>query len=73
MVNVQRAHDVVFDSVRFAENRRSDDTFHALHADITLTHSVFADANGDAVDLDLSTGQIPTTSSKAVGVMPSTS
>ena len=39
MVNVQRAHDVVFDSVRFAENRRSDDTFHALHADITLTHS----------------------------------
>ena len=58
MVNVHRVRDVIFDSVLFLRNRRSDDAFHALHADITLTNSRFVDANGDAVDLDLSAGEI---------------
>jgi hypothetical protein len=58
MVNVHRARGVVFDSVYFVENRRSDDTFHALHSTVTLTNSRFDRANSDAVDFDVSDGEI---------------
>jgi hypothetical protein len=58
MVNVHRAAGVVFDSVLFRENRRSDDTFHALHAGVDLTNSRFVRANSDAVDYDVSSGAI---------------
>ncbi|MFN0178752.1 MAG: right-handed parallel beta-helix repeat-containing protein [Gemmatimonadales bacterium] len=58
MVNVHRARGVVFDSVGFIENIRSDDTFHALHSEVTLTNSRFVRANSDAVDFDISTGEI---------------
>lgn len=58
MVNVHRARGVVFDSVGFIENLRSDDTFHALHAEVTLTNSRFIRANSDAVDFDISSGEI---------------
>ncbi len=58
MVNVHLARGVVFDSVTFRENLRSDDTFHALHSEIDLVRSRFIKANSDAADLDISTGQI---------------
>ena len=58
MVNVHRAEGVVFDSVLFRSNRSSDDAFHALHSEITLTNSRFVDVNTDAVDLDISTGEL---------------
>ena len=58
MVNVHRASDVVFDSVHFLRNRRSDDAVRALHADVTLVNCRFVDANTDAVDFDFSTGEI---------------
>ena len=58
MVNVHGARDVVVDSTRFVRNLRSDDTFHALHADVALTNCVFEDANSDAVDYDQSSGEI---------------
>ena len=58
MVNVHRAEGVVFDSVLFRNNRRSDDAFHALHSEVTLMNSHFLDVNTDAVDLDISTGEL---------------
>ena len=58
MVNVHQATGVVIDSAAFIDNVRSDDTFHALHADVSLTNSRFVRANSDAVDYDLSTGLI---------------
>ena len=58
MVNVHRADAVVFDRVLFRENLRSDDTFHALHSHVDLTNSTFIDANSDAVDYDVATGEI---------------
>ena len=58
MVNVHRARGVVVEHATFQDNVRSDDTFHALHADIVLKDSRFLRANSDALDLDLSTGVI---------------
>jgi hypothetical protein len=58
MVNVHGARQVVFDSVLFLRNRRCDDTFHALRADVALVNSRFVEANSDAVDYDISTGEI---------------
>jgi len=58
MVNVHRAHDVVFDHVTLHDNVRSDDTFHALHSTVTISHSQFLRANGDAIDFDISGGSI---------------
>jgi len=58
MVNVHRARDVLFDAVRFEHNLRSDDTFHVLHGEVTLINSRFVEANSDAVDFDISTGEI---------------
>jgi parallel beta-helix repeat protein len=58
MVNVHRARGVVFDSVLFMRNRRSDDTMHFVHSEFTMTNSRFVEANGDALDLDISTGLI---------------
>jgi len=58
MVNVHRARDVSFAHVEMADNLRSDDTFHALHAEVTLRDCRFARANGDAVDYDHSDGEI---------------
>jgi hypothetical protein len=58
MVNVHRATRVVFDSVTFRANRRSDDTFHALHSEVALLRSRFVAANSDAVDFDISSGEI---------------
>ena len=58
MVNVHRAEGVLFEHSRFADNRRSDDTFRALHSDVRLLSSVFERANSDAIDFDLSRGEI---------------
>jgi len=58
MVNVHRARDVVFDAVTFRDNRRSDDTFHGLHSRVTVRNSRFLRANSDALDLDLSEGDL---------------
>jgi len=58
MVNVHRARGVVVEHSVFQDNLRSDDTFHALHAEITLRDSRFLRANSDAVDLDISSGLI---------------
>ncbi len=58
MVNVHWATDVRFDRVVFADNVRSDDTLHALHAEVTVSESRFERANSDAVDYDLSRGAI---------------
>jgi parallel beta-helix repeat protein len=58
MVNVHRARGVVFDRITFRDNLRSDDTFHALHAHVDITNSRFIRANSDAVDYDISSGDI---------------
>jgi len=58
MVNVHRAHDVLFDHVFFHDNVRSDDTFHALHSSVTIRNSRFENANGDAIDFDISSGTL---------------
>jgi parallel beta-helix repeat protein len=58
MVNVHRAADVEFRQVEFADNVRSDDTFHALHAEVHVVDSRFRNTNGDAVDYDYSVGTI---------------
>ncbi len=58
MVNVHRARGVVIRHAEFIDNLRSDDSFHALHADVTLHDCRFERANGDAIDFDYSTGAI---------------
>ncbi|MGH7476601.1 MAG: right-handed parallel beta-helix repeat-containing protein [Longimicrobiales bacterium] len=58
MTNVHWARDVVFTRAEFQDNLRSDDTFHAMHADVVLEQCSFARANGDAIDYDYSAGAI---------------
>lgn len=58
MINVHRADNVVFDHVSFIRNVRSDDTFHVLHGDVDLLNSHFIGGNSDAVDYDISTGDL---------------
>lgn len=59
MVNVHRADGVIFEHAIFRDNVRSDDTFHALHAiGIVIRDSRFIRANSDAVDFDISNGEI---------------
>ncbi len=58
MVNVHHVQGVLFDSVTFRENLRSDDAMHALHANVRIQHSRFLRANSDALDLDIATGEI---------------
>jgi parallel beta-helix repeat protein len=58
MVNLHRTRGVLLDHSVLRDNLRSDDTFHALHADFTLQDSHFLRANSDAIDLDISTGLI---------------
>jgi hypothetical protein len=58
MVNVHRARNVVFDSVKLSRNRVGEDAFHALHADVALTNSQLLDSNAVAIDFDASTGEI---------------
>ncbi len=61
MVNVHHAARVVFEDVTFRDNVRSDDTFHALHADVALRRCRFVRANSDAADFDVSSGEITDT------------
>ncbi len=58
MINVHHAARVVFEDVTFRDNVRSDDTFHALHAEVALRRCRFVRANSDAADFDVSTGEI---------------
>jgi parallel beta-helix repeat protein len=58
MVNFHRVAGVVVENSIFQDNLRSDDTFHALHTEITLRGSRFNRANSDAVDFDVATGTI---------------
>lgn len=67
MVNVHRARGVVVEHSTFQDNLRSDDTFHALHAEVTLRNSRFLRANSDAVDYDISSGLIADNSFDASG------
>jgi parallel beta-helix repeat protein len=77
MVNFHRVDGVVVENSIFRDNLRSDDTFHALHADIILRGSQFNRANSDAVDFDVATGIIEDnlfedTGGDAVDLMAST-
>jgi len=67
MVNVHRATGVRFEYATFRDNVRSDDTFHALHARVSLRHCRFLRANSDAVDFDISDGEIRDTRIEASG------
>ena len=59
MVNVHRADGVIFDHATFRDNVRSDDTFHAMHAiGVVVRDSRFIRANSDALDMDISSGEI---------------
>lgn len=58
MVNVHHVHDVRFEAVTFRDNRRSDDTFHALHSRVVVEGSHFLRANSDALDMDVSEGEL---------------
>ncbi len=58
MVNLHRVDGVRLTHVLMADNVRSDDTFHALHASFVLSDSRVLRGNSDAIDLDLSTGEI---------------
>ncbi len=58
MVNVHRVRDVQVEAVTFRDNRRSDDTFHALHSRIRVWNSRFVRANSDALDMDVSDGEL---------------
>lgn len=58
MVNVHWADDVTFEHVLFRDNVRSDDTFHAMHARVRVIRCHFLRANSDALDMDISSGEI---------------
>ncbi|MEO8634257.1 MAG: CotH kinase family protein [Gemmatimonadales bacterium] len=58
MVNVHWANDVVFDHIFFHDNVRSDDTFHGMHSRIVVRNSHFLRANSDALDMDITSGEI---------------
>jgi parallel beta-helix repeat protein len=58
MVSVRHARKIRFENCHFEENLFGDDTFHAIHSEVTLDACSFADAYGDAIDFDLSTGSI---------------
>lgn len=58
MVSVHRARDVVFESVSFEDNLRSDDAFNAVHAEVRLRDCAFIRSNLDAIDFDFSGGEI---------------
>lgn len=58
MVNTHRVDRVLFEEVTFRDNKRSDDTFHALHSHVTVRRSHFLRANSDALDMDISTGEL---------------
>lgn len=58
MVNVHRGDGSVWDHIYFHDNLRSDDSFHALHSRVHITNSRFVNANGDAIDFDISNGDI---------------
>ncbi|MFN8666677.1 MAG: right-handed parallel beta-helix repeat-containing protein [Gemmatimonadaceae bacterium] len=58
MFNIHRADGVVIEHSTFRDNLRSDDTFHALHARFYLRNSFVLRGNSDAIDLDISTGEI---------------
>ena len=58
MFNIHRADGVVIEHSTFRDNLRSDDTFHALHSRFYLRHSSVLRANSDAIDLDISSGEL---------------
>ena len=58
MVNVHQVRGFQLRSAHLHDNLRSDDTFHAVHAEVLLADCTFENANADAVDLDYSTGTI---------------
>ncbi len=58
MVSVRHASKVRFENCHFGDNLFGDDTFHAIHSDVTLRFCGFSEAYGDAIDYDLSTGSI---------------
>ncbi|HTL04360.1 MAG TPA: right-handed parallel beta-helix repeat-containing protein [Gemmatimonadales bacterium] len=67
MVNVHRARGVLVEHSVFRDNLRSDDTFHALHAEVTIRQAQFLRANSDALDLDISSGLIEDNSFEGSG------
>lgn len=58
MVSVHRARDVHFRACEFADNLRSDDALNAVSADVSIRDSRFLRTNADAIDFDLSSGEI---------------
>ena len=58
MVNVHWAQQVIFSDCEFADNLRSDDTFHAVHSNLTVKNSAFLRTNSDSIDFDYSGGTI---------------
>ena len=57
-VSVHKVDDVVFADCHFASNLRCDDLLNVVLSDVDLVSCDFRDANADAVDYDLSTGEI---------------
>ncbi|MBI5434686.1 MAG: right-handed parallel beta-helix repeat-containing protein [Planctomycetes bacterium] len=58
MVCVHNAHDVHFRACTFDSNLRCDDMIHADVADLFLIGCRFQNANGDAIDYDVSGGEV---------------
>ncbi|MCC6409481.1 MAG: CotH kinase family protein [Planctomycetes bacterium] len=58
MVCVHNARDVYFRSCTFDSNLRCDDMIHADVADLFLIGCRFQNANGDAIDYDMSGGAV---------------
>lgn len=58
MVCVHNAYDVWFRDCTFESNMRCDDMMHADVADLFLLRCTFRNANGDAIDYDMSGGSV---------------
>lgn len=76
-VTVHHAHGVVFDHVLFRDNLRSDDNVHILKSDFVIRNSHFQRSNSDALDLDISSGDVlqnvfDTSGNDALDLMTST-
>ena len=58
MVSVHGASDVLFRSCTFGNNLRCDDSINVVQADADLVDCDFPSPNADAIDYDMSTGEI---------------
>ncbi len=76
-VTVHHAEHVVFDHDLFRDNLRSDDNVHILKSSFVIRNSHFQRSNSDALDLDISKGDVlnnvfDTSGNDALDLMTST-